>query len=53
MEELVTITKAEYDSLIEDRQWLECLEATGLDNWEGTSYAHDYYREEYGKGLYD
>jgi len=39
--ETVTIPKAEYDNLIEDRKWLRCLEAAGVDNWEGFDIAID------------
>ena len=41
MEEMVTITKTEYDNLKEDRGWLRCLEAAGIDNWEGYDQAID------------
>jgi len=41
MEETITITKAEYDNLKEDRDWLRCLEAAGVDNWEGYDQAID------------
>lgn len=37
--ETVTITKAEYDDLWEDRVFLRCLEAAGVDNWEGYGIA--------------
>lgn len=30
--EMITITKEEYDSLVEDSNWLTCLEASGVDN---------------------
>lgn len=40
-EETVTITKAEYESLKEDRRWLTCLENAGVDNWEGYDYARE------------
>jgi len=33
--EMITITKKEYDRLIEREEWLECLEAAGVDNWQG------------------
>jgi len=33
-EELVTITKAEYESLLDDSKWRDCLECGGVDNWE-------------------
>ncbi|MBY5849775.1 hypothetical protein HFN51_04285 [Rhizobium leguminosarum] len=37
-EETVTITKKEYESLLDDAKWRECLEGGGVDNW---SYYHD------------
>ena len=37
--ETVTIRKLEYDRLIEDSEWLECLEAAGVDNWHGIEEA--------------
>lgn len=43
--EFVTISKAEYESLLEDSLWLECLNAAGVDNWSGIDYAHDLWRE--------
>lgn len=48
-EETVTITKAEYESLLDDQLWRQCLESGGVDNW---SYYGDslheggYYAEE-------
>ena len=39
MEEMVTITKKEYDSLTKDSDWLGYLEAAGVDNWQGYEYA--------------
>lgn len=33
--EMLTITKREYDRLLKDVDWLRCLEAAGVDNWEG------------------
>ena len=38
-EEMVTITKKEYDSLLEDSFFLECLRGAGVDNWSGYDYA--------------
>jgi hypothetical protein len=38
-EEMVTITKKEYDQLLEDAEWLNYLEVAGVHNWEGFSYA--------------
>ncbi|MNP62657.1 hypothetical protein D3C76_1579570 [compost metagenome] len=44
--ETVTISKAEYDSLLEDRALLECLEACGVDNWCGWDDAITMFNEE-------
>ena len=35
MEETITISKKEYESLLEDSEKLSALEAAGVDNWEG------------------
>lgn len=32
--EYVTITKQEYDSLVNDKRWRLALESGGVDNWE-------------------
>jgi hypothetical protein len=45
-EEMVTITKSEYDRLSRDSELLSCLEATGVDNWEGYGIAKDMMEEE-------
>lgn len=39
MQEQVTISKQEYDRLVEDSEWLSYLEAAGVDNWEGVDEA--------------
>jgi hypothetical protein len=39
--ETVTISKKEYDKLKENTDFLECLEACGVDNWNGYSHAQD------------
>ena len=31
----IEITRKEYDRLVKDSEWLSCLEAAGVDNWEG------------------
>lgn len=43
--EMVVITKAEHDRLLERDDWLECLEAAGVDNWEGYYEAGRMYRQ--------
>jgi len=32
--ETVTISRKEYDSLLDDRNWRLALESGGVDNWE-------------------
>ena len=39
MEETITISKKEYESLLEDQKLLQCLQDAGVDNWEGYDYA--------------
>ena len=40
-QEMVTISKAEYERLLDRDLWLDYLEAAGVDNWDGISYAHE------------
>lgn len=44
-EETITISKKEYDDLIEKEIWLSALEAAGVDNWEGYDHAHEILNE--------
>jgi hypothetical protein len=44
--EMITILKTRYDELVEDSIWLSYLEAAGVDNWEGFSYACDLREED-------
>jgi hypothetical protein len=44
--ETVTISKKEYESLLEDRKWLQALENAGVDNWEGYDYARELMNED-------
>ena len=37
--ETVTISKEEYESLLEDQHMLQCLQAAGVDNWDGYDLA--------------
>lgn len=39
MSKTVTISEVEYKALLRDQKWLNCLEAAGVDNWEGYEYA--------------
>jgi hypothetical protein len=38
-QEEITITLKEYEQLKQAAQFLRCLEAAGVDNWEGYDYA--------------
>lgn len=44
--EMITIPKSEYESLLESREFLSCLEACGVDNWGGYSDAIEMMEEE-------
>jgi len=46
MNETVTIPKSEYESLLEDSKWLQCLEGAGVDNWDGYDYARELQKEQ-------
>ena len=39
----VTISKEEYEHLMEDARWLRALEMAGVDNWDGMDYAREIY----------
>jgi hypothetical protein len=45
-QEMITITKAEYDQLCKDSEWLGYLEAAGVDNWQGIDEAIQLRRED-------
>jgi hypothetical protein len=38
-QEMVTISKKEYEDMLDDLTWLTCLEDAGVDNWSGYEYA--------------
>lgn len=44
-EETITITKKEYESLLEDSKWLQALNSAGVDNWGGYDYARELFNE--------
>lgn len=44
-EEKVTISKEEYEDLLEDQRLLMSLENAGVDNWTGYSYAMEEFHE--------
>jgi len=41
----VTISCAEYNRLLERDDWLQCMEACGVDNWQGIDDAIDMYND--------
>lgn len=43
--ETVTITKEEYEDLLDAAFELQCLQGAGVDNWEGYDYAMQEYRK--------
>lgn len=45
MEETVTISKKEYEELLEDQLLLQCLQGAGVDNWEGYDCAIEMMKE--------
>lgn len=45
-EEFVVIGKKEYEELVERDDWLMCLEAAGVDNWEVYDVARQMQRGE-------
>ena len=46
MMETVTISKAEYEDLLDIMLWSRCLDEAGVDNWEGIDHASDLYNLE-------
>jgi phage pi2 protein 07 len=45
-EETVTISKEEYDELLEAQRFLDCLEHQGVDNWSGYEFAQEEYNSQ-------
>ena len=45
MEETITISKKEYESLLEDQKLLQALQGAGVDNWSGYDYAIEMMQE--------
>jgi hypothetical protein len=44
-ESMVTISKKEYDQLVDDSFFLNCLRNAGVDNWEWYESALDEYND--------
>jgi len=45
MEETITISKKEYEELLKDSQFLDCLRGAGVDNWDGYDHAMEMMKE--------
>ena len=45
MDEVVTISKNDYEELLDRDAFLSALEASGVDNWEGYANAVKIYEE--------
>ena len=41
VKEMISIPKEEYDELLADQVFLNCLQAAGVDNWDGYAYAQE------------
>lgn len=41
----VIITLERYEELLENEEWLNALEAAGVDNWEGYDAASDIFQK--------
>lgn len=44
-DETITIPMADYQSMVDRLEWLDCLEAAGVDNWQGYDEAQRMYQE--------
>lgn len=42
--ETVTISRKEYEGLLDDQLLLNCLRNAGVDNWEGFDFAIEEYQ---------
>ena len=47
--EMITVPKDEYESYLKAWQKLQCLEAVGVDNWDGYDFAMEQYEESDGE----
>jgi hypothetical protein len=46
--EMITITYKEYKALVKKADWLEHLDANGVDNWEWYEAAQDSFEGTFG-----
>ena len=42
--ETVIITREEYETLLEQQYWLDCLEQADVGNWDGYEYAYELFQ---------
>ena len=47
MKETITIFKEEYEALVKDQYFLQCLIGAGVDNWQGYDDACEMFEEAY------
>lgn len=47
--EITIIPKQDFENLLKDSRFLDCLRFQGVDNWDGYQYAIDAYEEFYGE----
>lgn len=43
----VTISRDEYDELLSDQAFLNCLRNAGVDNWDGFDFAVEEFQDTY------
>jgi len=43
--EKITITKSEYEQLVDDAKFLSALNRAGVDSWPGYGMAYDIYED--------
>lgn len=43
--DVVTMSKSEYDDLMDDYLFLNCLRNAGVDNWDGYDFAIEAYSQ--------
>lgn len=43
---MITITMDDYEELVADHRFLECLQSASVDNWEGYDDAIEMFQEE-------
>jgi len=44
-EPLITVNKKFYDQLVDDSNFLDCLKACGVNNWDGYSQAYQMFHK--------